>query len=139
MSENNQKSFDFNCVVRSAGKLFLYFLVLVALISALGSFLLLATGEPERYYNVLSYVIIAISSYLASRIFIRHTPAALYESLMTSLFVIVFLLAASMVFDNESFGVFDALTKSALVLIPGILGLFLRNSKKTRKKVKNRK
>ena len=139
MSEKTNNSFDLQKSVRSGLRLTLIFIAVTLVVCVSSSFLLIATGEPEKYYQALSFAVPVLSSFLTARLFINRTSLSLLDVLFYSLFVIVIVLFLSLLLDDTSFTLFGILMKLLLIVISGFAGVLVSGNGKKRKKIKKRR
>ena len=105
MSENvNRQSKDFLTVLKKSVIALLISISAILLISLMLTAILQLSGQPELFYDAVSVVILALSTYITVRAYIcKSVSPKVLTSMLFGVMLIAFLSLMSLIFSSSSF------------------------------------
>jgi len=140
MSEKNTKnSLTLQQVTKKSLITFLILLLVSVSISLITAFLLNMTSVPEMVYPYSGYVILALSSYITGKLYLKNLNASRISIIgISSLFFILITALVAVAINNGETAITPIIIKLALIFLLMLLSSSFTKKKRKKKNTKRR-
>ncbi len=140
MSEKNTKnSLTLQQVAKKSLITFLILLLVSVSISLITAFLLNMTSVPEMVYRYSGYVILALSSYITGKLYLKNLNVSRISIIgISSLFFILITALVAVAINNGETAITPIIIKFALIFLLMLLSSSFTKKKRKKKNTKRR-